>query len=228
MAELFDAHATSYEEDLAKALTPSGEGREFFAQGRIDWLARCVKRAGAASQRVLDFGCGDGFATPMLAEALGAERAVGIDVSSKSIEVAGARHGSASISFELLSAFAPDATLDVAYCNGVFHHIVPPDRPEAVHLVARSLKPGGLFSLWENNPWNPATHYVMSRCEFDEDAQMLTPGKTRRLLLANGFDIVRTDYRFIFPHALRALRKIEDWVFKAPFGTQYQVLARKR
>jgi trans-aconitate methyltransferase len=228
MAELFDAHATSYEEDLAKALTPSGEGREFFAQGRIEWLARCLKKVGETPHRVLDFGCGDGFATPMLSTKLGAERAVGIDVSEKSIEVATARHGSPSIGFELLSAFAPDASLDLAYCNGVFHHIVPDERPRAVQLVASSLRTGGMFALWENNPWNPATHYVMSRCEFDEDAQMLTPGKTRKLLRANGFEIVRTDFRFIFPHALRFLRKLEDWICRAPFGTQYQVLARKR
>ena len=90
------------------------------------------------------------------------------------------------------------------------------------------MQPGGLFSLWENNPWNPATHLVMSRCEFDEDAQMLTPGRTRKLLRAGGFEIVRTDFRFIFPHSLRALRPLEDLVFRAPLGTQYQILARKR
>ncbi len=228
MAELFDAHATSYEEDLAKALTPSGEGREFFAHGRIDWLARCLKKSNESPRGVLDFGCGDGFATPMLVAALRADRAIGIDVSEKSIELANARHGTQGIGFALLSAFAPDGSLDLAYCNGVFHHIVPDERPRAVQLVADALRPGGLFSLWENNPWNPATRYVMSRCEFDEDAQMLTPGKTRKLLRANGFEIVRTDYRFIFPRALRFLRKLEDWVFRAPFGTQYQVLARKR
>ena len=97
-----------------------------------------------------------------------------------------------------------------------------------MQLVADSLRAGGLFSLWENNPWNPATHYIMSRCEFDADAQMLTASKTRELLRANGFDVVRTDYRFIFPRALRFLRTLEDWVFRAPVGTQYQVLGRKR
>jgi hypothetical protein len=56
---------------------------------------------------------------------------------------------------------------------------------------------------------------------------MLTPGKTRKLLRANGFDIVSTNFRFIFPRALRALRGIENWVYRIPLGTQYQVLARK-
>jgi SAM-dependent methyltransferase len=226
--ELFDAHATSYEEDLAKALSPSGEGREFFARGRIDWLARCMSRTGDIARSVLDFGCGDGFATPMLATTLAADRTIGVDVSEKSIAVATARHGSTAIRFELLSAFAPDASLDVAYCNGVFHHIAPAERPRAVKLVASALRAGGLFALWENNPWSPATHYVMSRCAFDADARMLRPATTRALLRDNGFDVVRTDFRFIFPRALRVLRGLEDWLYRAPLGTQYQVLARKR
>ena len=67
----------------------------------------------------------------------------------------------------------------------------------------------------------------MSRCAFDRDAQMLTPPQTRALLRAGGFEIVRTDYRFIFPRALRVLRKIEDFAHGLPLGTQYQVLSRK-
>jgi hypothetical protein len=25
------------------------------------------------------------------------------------------------------------------------------------------MRPGGVVALWENNPWNPATRYVMGR-----------------------------------------------------------------
>jgi hypothetical protein len=89
------------------------------------------------------------------------------------------------------------------------------------------LRAGGYFSLWENNPWSLATRYVMSRCAFDRDAVMLSPPEARTLLRDGGFEILRTDFRFIFPRALRALRKIEDWVNRAPLGTQYQVLCRK-
>jgi hypothetical protein len=109
----------------------------------------------------------------------------------------------------------------------VFHHILPPQRPEALALVNKALRPGGLFSFWENSPWSLATRYVMSRCEFDRDAIMLTPPEARALLRNGGFEILRTDFRFIFPRALRAFRKIEDFVYRLPLGTQYQVLCRK-
>ena len=72
--------------------------------------------------------------------------------------------------------------MDLAYCNGVFHHIPPAQRAEALALVNRALRAGGLFSFWENSPWSLATRYVMSRCAFDRDAIMLTPPEARSLL----------------------------------------------
>jgi hypothetical protein len=67
----------------------------------------------------------------------------------------------------------------------------------------------------------------MSRCVFDRDAILLTPPEARALLRESGFQVLRTDFRFIFPRALRALRKFEDLVHRVPLGTQYQVLCRK-
>jgi hypothetical protein len=88
--------------------------------------------------------------------------------------------------------------------------------------------PGGMFALWENNPWNPGTRYIMSRVPFDKDAITMTPPETRRLLRNAGFEIVRTDFLFLFPHLLRALRPLERVLAPLPLGGQYLVLARKR
>ena len=96
-----------------------------------------------------------------------------------------------------------------------------------MNLVYRSLVPGGLFSFWENNPWNPGTRYVMSRIPFDRDAITLTPPEARRLLRAGGFEIVRTDFLFIFPRILGWLRGFERFAATLPLGAQYHVLCRK-
>jgi SAM-dependent methyltransferase len=150
-----------------------------------------------------------------------------VDVSPKSIEVARKHFSSEKIRYELLADLQADAQMDLAYCNGVFHHIVPEERLDALALIHDALKPGGHFAFWENNSWNPATRYVISRCPFDKDAILLSPLEARRLLKDARFEIVRTDFRFIFPKALRALRKIEDFVYRLPLGAQYQVLCRK-
>jgi hypothetical protein len=48
------------------------------------------------------------------------------------------------------------------------------------------------------------------------------------LLSQGGFEIIRTDYLFVFPAVLRWFRSIEPLVSQLPFGAQYQVLCRKR
>ena len=225
--DLFDEYAAAYEGALANAIAPSGESREYFAEGRVAWLKRCLIACGEKPRSLLDFGCGDGTTTPLLLAALHAGTAVGIDVSGKSLAIARKNHATPQVRFESIGEFQTSGELDLAYCNGVFHHIAPVQRAEALALVNRALRTGGLFSFWENNPWSLATRYVMSRCAFDRDAIMLTPPEARRLLRKGGFEILRTDYRFIFPRALRALRKIEDLVYRLPLGTQYQILCRK-
>lgn len=225
--DLFDQYAAAYEQALSAAIAPSGESREYFAERRVAWLRRCLDQIQQTPRAVLDFGCGDGSTTPLLRQELKAERAVGVDVSAKSLEIARKRHAGQNLRYEAMDDFQEWGQMDLAYCNGVFHHIPPAQRGEALSLVFRALQAGGFFSFWENSPWSPATRYVMSRCEFDRDAILLSPPVARRLLHDCGFEVLRTDFRFIFPRALRALRKIEDLVHRLPFGTQYQILCRK-
>jgi SAM-dependent methyltransferase len=152
---------------------------------------------------------------------------IGVDVSERSIDEARSQHTSSVTHFATIAAFAPGATLDLVFCNGVFHHIPVSGRATAVDYIARTLRPGGVFALWENNPWNPGTRYVMSRIAFDRDAVMLTPGEVRRLLSTHGFEVLRTDFLFVFPRLFRALRPAEKLLRRVPVGAQYQVLARK-
>ena len=225
--DLFDQYAAAYEQALSNAIAPSGESREYFAQGRVAWLKRCLDEMKQTPMALLDFGCGDGATTPLLLQTLNAKSVVGMDVSAKSLEVARKQHSGERIHYESIGKFQPSGELDLAYCNGVFHHILPVQRAAALAIVHGALRLGGIFSFWENNPWSLATRYVMSRCAFDRDAIMLAPPEARALLRQGGFEILRTDFRFIFPRALRAFRKIEDFVHCAPLGTQYQVLCRK-
>ncbi len=225
--DLFDQYALAYEEALSNAIAPSGESREYFAEGRVAWLKRCLDEISQPVDSLLDFGCGDGATIPLLLKALNAKSAVGVDVSAKSLEIARKRHASGQIRYESIGEIQPSGQMDLAYCNGVFHHVQPAQRAAALALVRQALRGGGLFSFWENNPWSLATRYVMSRCAFDRDAITLSPPEARRHLREGGFEILRTDFRFIFPRALRAFRKLEDLVYRAPLGTQYQVLCRK-
>jgi SAM-dependent methyltransferase len=223
----FDFYASNYDAALAEGLSVSGENKEYFARGRIAWLARCLKWLHIRPKSVLDFGCGTGTAVPFLLELLAAEIILGLDISTKSLTMAQQQYGSQQVQFLTFDRYQPHEEMHLTYCNGVFHHIPPTERTKVVAYIAKALRPGGLFALWENNPWNPGTRYVMSRIPFDRDAITLSPSEARRLLRAGGFEILRTDYLFVFPRLLRLLRGLELSMSRLPCGAQYQILARK-
>lgn len=223
----FDAFAENYDQALEQGISVSGESKDFFAQERVRWLAGMLVKRGHAVRRILDFGCGTGSATPFLRECFPEAEIVGTDISESSIRVARRDRGGSGIEYGVYPAYRPTAPFDAAYCNGVFHHIPLDQRDAAVRYVFDALRPGGVFGLWENNPWNPGTRYVMSRIPFDRDAITLSPPNTRSLLRRNGFTVHRTDALFIFPRALGALRFVEPWVSRLPLGAQYQVFAQR-
>lgn len=224
----FDAYAVDYDAALERGISVSGEHKEYFAQGRVNWLADRLAKLSVAPTRIFDFGCGTGTGARILAEKYPAAKVLGVDISGSSLEVGRKLHAAAGVRFQLTEKHQPDGDMDLAFCNGVFHHIPLTERSGAVNTVFRSLKSGGLFAFWENNPWNPGTRYVMSRIPFDRDAITLPPPEARRLLRAGGFEILRTDFLFIFPKAFGWLRAFEPALASLPLGAQYMVLGFKR
>ncbi len=222
-----DPFTDRYEADLCRGLGLSGESREFFARGRLGWLAVCLRARAHAAERFLDYGCGTGLAAALVRELLAVREYVGVDVSAEALAAARERHGGSAVSFIEIGCFQPAGDFDVVYCNGVFHHVPPGQRPAAVRTIRDALRPGGLFALWENNPWSLSARWVMARIPFDREARMVDPAAARRLLRTAGFEIVSTHYLFIFPRFLSAARRLERSLARWPLGAQYQVLARR-
>lgn len=226
-ASEFDEFADSYESDLNQALAATGEDLNYFARSRVRFLAHCLRNLSESPYSAMDYGCGIGGTALLLRELVGAKQVVGLDLSEPSLQRARKQCGCGAIRFQTFYEYQPAADLDLAYCNGVFHHIPPADRASAMGYIYRSLRPGGLFAFWENNPWNPGTRYVMAKCVFDGDAVTLSPPQAKRLVRYAGFTILRTDFLFYFPRTLKALRSLESRLRRVPLGAQFQVLCRK-
>jgi SAM-dependent methyltransferase len=224
----FDRFAENYDEALQKGLAVTGEDKDYFARGRVDWLARRLGALSFQPGHILDFGCGTGSATPFLLQLPGATRLTGVEVSVESLSVARRLHGASGAEFHLRADFHPRGDVDLAFCNGVFHHISPAARPDAIELIYRSLRPGGLFVMWENNPWNPATRYIMHRIPFDRDAMPLSIRASCRLFSDVDFHIMHRDFLFIFPHCLQWFRRFEGLLSVLPLGGQYEIIGRKK
>jgi SAM-dependent methyltransferase len=220
----FDLYAGHYDESINKALSLSGENRDYFALKRVEWLAARLTQKGFRANVIMDFGCGTGSASPLLSKVLAAKAYIGVDTSQGSLNVARKTQPG---EFYEISQYNPAEQVDLIYCNGVFHHIALDERRGAVDYLYRSLRAGGILALWENNPLNPVTRYMMSRIPFDRSAITLRASEAVRLAESGGFRLIETDHLFLFPRWLSVFRPIEPYFSGIPMGAQYQVLCLK-
>ncbi len=228
MKEAFaGADVSSYDADLKRGLQLSGENKEFFARGRLAVLARTMEDNGTPPPtRILDYGCAAGETTQMLAAHWPAARITGVDISGSLIDEARRHNRTDRCSFEIQADLPATAVFDLIYCNGVFHHIAPQERPGVLAWVGDHLVSGGFFALWENNSWNPGTRLIMSRVPFDRNAVPLSPAYAVRMLQQAGFHVRSREFCFFFPRPLKVLRPLERWLRTVPLGAQYQILSQ--
>ncbi len=228
----FDAYATAedYRAALDKGLKLSGEGSDYFARARIERLRERLEAHQFTPRDVLDFGCGNGGSLPLFFEIPGAQKVTGADVSAASLQVAREANRERGEDLELCRVtqlINKPAAFDLAFTNGVFHHIPLAEREENLALVYQSLRPGGLFAFWENNPLNPLVVYAMKKVPFDAEAVTIVPALAEDLLERAGFELLETHFLFFFPKTLAALRRFEPALRHLPLGGQYLKLCRK-
>ncbi|HXQ46583.1 MAG TPA: methyltransferase domain-containing protein [Caulobacteraceae bacterium] len=224
----FDRFADEYLTIHAKNLVITGEGPDYFARYKVDevkrvWRARGLPDPGA----ILDFGSGIGGALPHLRTAFPAAEIIATDVSTRSLEIAEHRHPGVArfVRYEGSGPPAPDASVDLAYSACVFHHIDEREHLDLFRSLRRTLKPGGALVVYEHNPINPVTRYIVATCPFDENAVLIPAGRLRRRLLDAGFSKIEIAYLGFFPAALSALRPLDPLLRRVPIGAQYYALA---
>jgi SAM-dependent methyltransferase len=219
----FDRVGVSYQAEVARALGPlAGEHTHFLAV-KARWLrhlaaGRLRRRDGL---RVLDVGCGMGLLDRHLG-ALG-EALYGVEVALTPL-VAARRAGVRPVLCVSGLPFA-DATFDLVFTASVLHHVAPGAWSAFLREMGRVARPGGLVVVFEHNPWNPATRWVVSRCAFDRDAVLVGPGRLRRLLRASGLRPVLRRHLLTTPWPGRFYAFLDRALAALPLGAQYLVAA---
>jgi SAM-dependent methyltransferase len=109
----------------------------------------------AGGGRVLDVGCGGGWGVVQIAERFPETTCVGIDLEPYSVELARrliaerGLEGRCEARVQSAGDLGEDGTYDVATSFLVVHEITPEAKPGAFAAVARALKPGGYFLIFD-------------------------------------------------------------------------------
>jgi SAM-dependent methyltransferase len=219
----FDRFASDYKQVLDQSLGVSGQDSSYFAEYKARYLRRLLSPD--FSGKVLDFGCGIGLLSGFLKKHLPAIQLDGFDVSQDSIrkvEPILTAQGTFTCDW---SQLARDYQLIVI--ANVMHHIPPQQRKDVIQKLADRLKPGGSLAIFEHNPANPLTRWVVEHCPFDDDAILLPPAETRGYVNDAQLSLKKRDYIVFLPHFLAWLRPLEPWLSWLPMGAQYVMVAEK-
>jgi SAM-dependent methyltransferase len=225
----FDKFAEEYLATHKANLAVTGESPDYFARYKVVEVARRLRGLGLAPRRVLDFGCGIGNSAPHLRAAFPEAAITAVDVSEKSLAVARARFPEVAefVAYDPRAAPpAPPEGYDLIFSACVFHHIDAAEHVGIFRLLRERLISGGAMAIFEHNPLNPVSRYIVATCPFDDNAVLIPAGELARRQREAGFSRVEVAYTGFFPGALKALRGLEPLMTRIPFGAQYYTLAR--
>ena len=150
-ARPYQAHGPAFMAEVAEALQALPRIFLDLVLPRLPGLEARLRAGG----RVLDVGCGGGWAVVQIAERFPGTTCLGIDVEPASVEMARQRIAARGLEgrceARLLSAdrLEEAGTFDVATSFLVVHEIAPALKPGAFGAVARALKPGGCFLIFD-------------------------------------------------------------------------------
>jgi SAM-dependent methyltransferase len=218
----FNRYTRTYSDHVAGAVRLPGCGNDFFLAAKGDHLLKLLVGllGGTSKPRILDVGCGIGLLEEHLAGS--GAHFIGVDVALDAVR--SARQTAPHASFAAYDGRElpfSEGAFDAAIAVCVLHHVEATQWLDVVSEMARVVRPGGVVAVYEHNPWNPATRIVVSRCEFDRDATLLSAPAVMRLLRGARLESPRRQFLFFFPWMGRLWRTLENYLGWLPLGAQY-------
>ena len=225
----FDEYAEEYASYIRDSLPPGIGDVNKFSRIKVWHICNEIKKrlCSFPEIEILDAGCGVGITDEYLKSHF--PRITGLDISTKSLNLAKKRNP--ELKYIHYSGgdfpFSPNQ-FDVVFAICVVHH-VPPNKWESFFCnIHRVLKPGGILIIFEHNPWNPLTRWIVSRCELDKDAVLISAPICKTQAQGVGFKNLQTKYILHAPIENESWSQLEDLIFsRVPFGAQYLVSAKK-
>jgi ubiquinone/menaquinone biosynthesis C-methylase UbiE len=225
----FDGYAQNYRDIHSENVKLSGADSLYFANMKVELLL--AHESAGKPLHVLDLGCGDGATQVFMQQHFPQWKVWGIDVSAKSIEAATERQLPNVVYKTYDGRHLPfdDVFFDLVFVAGVLHHVAFSLHGAVVGEINRVLKRGGRLYLFEHNPLNPLTRYLVNTCVFDKDAKLLKSGYTAQLLRRHQLPETHLHFIIFFPRKgwLSRLIFLEPVLKKIPLGGQYYLRSVK-
>ncbi len=230
MTSEFDAYASDYREHIERLVGFTGRSHRYFVETKVNHLLETLTSLGVVPKqmRMLDLGCGTGETDALLVPHVGELH--GLDISAASIEVARQRPENASVRYATYPGGQlpyENDTFDAVFAITVLHHVPRGDWTQFCQEMTRVIKPGGFVILYEHNPFNPLTRWIVSRCEFDRDAVLLSARTAQGLYQTAGLCVEHVAHLLLFPWQGTWLRRLERALQSLSLGAQYTVIGRK-
>lgn len=235
MTAEFDALAADYAagcDDKLKSLI--GCSQERFLAVKLDLLLRALDRAGLSPNdqnvRYLDFGCGTGDFVNLVAQRSVRWSLEACDVSGGMLREAERRHPrlAGNVTFwDCAASTVPAESYDLITVICVMHHIQPASWAAKLRELWNGIRPGGSLFVFEHNPRNPVTRFMVWREPIDKNAVLIPhTTMTSHLSRLEPGDIEIRNFLF-FPPRMPGLRALEDRLASLPWGGQYMARATK-
>lgn len=212
---IFDSYIKNYKDITQKNLNFFSKSRNFFYQCKIE----IIKKKIFLPNKILDFGSGIGLGTKLFLKYFPKSEIFAFDVSKKSLNFLKKKIPTINIKRDIVFK----NRYDLITVFGVFHHIPPIERSKNLKLLFKLLKNNGKIFIFEHNPYNPITRYIVNNCPYDEGVKLIYLNELGELAKKNNFKIIDKGYCLIFPELLGIFRKYEHLTKWLPLGGQYYI-----
>lgn len=225
----FDSFASDYRSIHSDNIKFSGVESEYFCEHKIIELKKIESKPGI---HMLDLGCGDGTTARFFIKHFPDGYYHGIDISGESIRQAQQLDLDRCIFDHFDGHKIPfdNSSFDLVLVANVFHHIEKRNHIQILHEISRVLVKNGQLIIFEHNPINPVTQWIVKTCVFDKNAELLRPTHFKSCFAQSGYSVINIKYLLFFPriYIFRWLIKLEDRFGKLPFGAQYLIVGQKK
>ena len=225
----FDNYATDYSAGMENPVKKLMAGSALdFLKPKVELLKK-IAAHGNPSPKLLDFGCGSGDFLSLVSAECPSWQLYGSDISEEMMNEARKRYGAEGRRFSLLPMDEALGThkYDLITASCVFHHIPPEEWESSMKALSESLSPGGMVVIFEHNPRNPLTNWVVSRTPIDQNAVLLDMEEVRRLMSLAGLEVTEKTSFLFGPPTWKITALIDGMFGWTGLGGQYLVVGKK-